>query len=187
MVVAAREITVTGAGPVDAENGVRTLFMRNTRTGKTAECRVNTISAYVLSVTLTGGTTPPSGAVPTEGNFSGRGTASGAVFGSGQRVDADLSFNRNAFSLGLAVPPGTGVQIRYLGTISQIRSTGSNNSNSFVIDGRLESFASSASGLRVINTSGTCRIEVFDARITSTSCSTTAPGASTQFFGVKQF
>lgn len=52
MVVATRDIEITGAGSV-ATNGTRTLFMRNRVTGQTAECRVNTIDGFVLSVTLT--------------------------------------------------------------------------------------------------------------------------------------
>ncbi len=189
MVVATRDITVTGAGPMDPENGVRNLFMRNTRTGQTATCRVNTIDGFVLSVTLGGGGTvrPPSGSTPTEGSFQGRGNASGSVFGRGKRADASLSFNRNGFSLGVFVPPGTGAQVQYLGAIKRIRNTNPNNPNTFVIEGRIESFASSANNLRVINTRGDCRIEVFDARITSTSCSANASGSATQFRGMSQF
>lgn len=50
MVVSTVEIELTGAGTIDATTGVRTLFMRNRRTGQTAECRVNTIDGTVLSV-----------------------------------------------------------------------------------------------------------------------------------------
>lgn len=59
MVVAARDIQVTGAGPVDALKGTRTLFMRNTVTGQTAQCKVNTIDGYVLAVTVTKPNRPP--------------------------------------------------------------------------------------------------------------------------------
>jgi hypothetical protein len=190
MVVATRDITVTSAGPIDPENGVRTLFMRNTRTGQTAQCRVNTIDGFVLSVSLDSSnpTPPPSGSTPTEGDFAGRGTASGAVFGAGQRADASLTFNQTGrFSLGIFVPPGTGADVRYLGIINQIRSTGTGNPNSFVLDGQVESFASSVNNRRVIETRGTCRIEVFDARIVSTVCSATTPGSNTRFTGMKQF
>lgn len=189
MVVATRDIVVTGAGPIDAENGVRTLTLRNRVTGQTANCRVNTIDGTVLSVTLTGGgsTPPPSVSPPTEGNFSGRGRASGSVFGGGRQADASLTFNQNRFSLGLFVPPGTGAQVRYQGTINRLRSTSPNNPNSFVIESRVQSFASSANGLRVINTAGTCRIEIFDARIVSTSCNTNVRNSSTQFTGMRQF
>lgn len=189
MVVATRDVTITGAGPVNAENGVRTLFLRNRTTGQTAECRVNTIDGTVLSVNLTGKNSQPSTSnfTPTEGSFLGRGKANGAVFGGGQQADASLNFNRNGFSLSLSVPPGTGVQMQYQGTIQRIRSTNPDNPNSFVIEGQMESFASSASNLRVVNASGACQIEVFDARITSVSCNTAIAGGSTRFLGMKQF
>lgn len=190
MVVATRDISVTGAGPVDPENGVRTLSLRNSRTGQTAECRVNTIDGHIVSFRLTGGSSgkPPSNRPPAEGTFAGRGQASGAVFGSGRQADASLNFNRSQrFSLSLSVPPGTGAQVQYMGTINQIRSANSGNPNSFTIDGRVQSFASSANNLRVVNTSGSCRIEVFDARITSVSCNTRASGSSTRFTGMAQF
>lgn len=61
MTVATRDVSVISAGPVSAESGARTLFMRNSSTGQTAECRINTIDNTVLSVTLggsnSGGTT----------------------------------------------------------------------------------------------------------------------------------
>ncbi|MBF2027175.1 MAG: hypothetical protein IGS48_10470 [Oscillatoriales cyanobacterium C42_A2020_001] len=125
MVVATRDIEFVSAGPVSAESGARTLTMRNRATGQIAECRVSTIDGTVLSVTITGrgSTPPPSGSTPTSGNFSGRGQASGAVFGGGRQADASLSFNQNGFSLGLFVPPGTGAQVRYQGTINRLRGT----------------------------------------------------------------
>lgn len=55
MTVATRDVTFVSAGPVSAESGARTLFMRNSRTGQTAECRINTMDNTVLSVTLEGG------------------------------------------------------------------------------------------------------------------------------------
>lgn len=54
MVVATRDIEVTGAGPINAEHGTRTLFMRNRVTGQTAECVVN-FQNYVSSVRITSG------------------------------------------------------------------------------------------------------------------------------------
>ncbi len=53
-VVATRDIEVTGAGPIEAEHGARTLYMRNRKTGQTAECRVN-FQNYVSSVRITSG------------------------------------------------------------------------------------------------------------------------------------
>lgn len=55
MTVATRNVVVVSAGPVSAESGARTLFMKNSQTGQTAECRINTIDNTVLSVTLGGG------------------------------------------------------------------------------------------------------------------------------------
>lgn len=54
-VVATRDIEVVSAGPIEAESGNRTLFMRNRRTGQTAECRVTTFDNYVSSVRITSG------------------------------------------------------------------------------------------------------------------------------------
>jgi hypothetical protein len=63
MVVAARNIDVTGSTPVSAESGIATLFMRDRTTGKTADCRVNTRTNTVISVTLTS-PRPPGTPVP---------------------------------------------------------------------------------------------------------------------------
>jgi hypothetical protein len=185
MTVATRDISVVSASSVDAENGVRTLFMRNNRTRQTAECRVNTIDGTVLSVNLTGGnnTTPPVNSTPTEGNFDGRGTASGSVFGRGRQANASLSFNRGNFSVGIFAP-GTSNEVQYQGTINQLRSQGING---FTLDARIRSFASSANNRRVVNTSGSCRIQVSDARITSISCNANVRGGNTQFTGMAQF
>ncbi|MGA9378171.1 MAG: hypothetical protein WBV73_05330, partial [Phormidium sp.] len=78
-------------------------------------------------------------------------------------------------------------QVNYNGTFNRIRGNNPDNPNSFILQGQVEGFASSINGLRVVNTSGTCRIEVSDGRITSTSCNTNARGSSTQFRGMSQF
>ncbi|UBF26223.1 hypothetical protein K9N68_32740 [Kovacikia minuta CCNUW1] len=54
MGVATRDLSMIEAGPVSAESGARTLVFRNSNTGQTAQCRVNTIDNTVLSVTLGG-------------------------------------------------------------------------------------------------------------------------------------
>jgi hypothetical protein len=190
MVVSTREITIVGAGPIDPENGVRTLSMRNVRTGQTADCRVNTIDGHILSVQLTGGDRPqpeqpPSGSVPREGTFLGQGRVSGSVFGNSQSVETTLTFNQSdRFSFSLAVPPGTGSQVMYQGVIQQRSSTGP---NSFLLQTSVQSVASSANGLRVVDTGGNCRIEVFDARIISSNCQVNVPNHNTQFTGMAQF
>jgi hypothetical protein len=191
MGVPTREVVVDRAGRPDPENGVRILFMRNTRTRQTAECRVGTIDNTVLSVKLTGNAAPPppSGGAkpPTQGSFLGKGKASNSVFGSGRNVDASLDFNKNGFSVRLFVPPGTGVQTQHQGKINRIRGTNSRNSNSFIIEGSLESFATSTNNLRVIKARGDCKIEVFDSRITSVFCTSLSAGGSVRFTGMKQF
>ena len=58
MVVATRDIIVVNAGLVSPA-GVQTLNMRNTTTGRTARCQVNTRTNMVLSVTVAGAPQPP--------------------------------------------------------------------------------------------------------------------------------
>ena len=64
MVVQVRDIDVVNAGPIDAESGVRTVFLRNRVTGQTAECRVNTFTATVISVTTSPQPRPPQTSPP---------------------------------------------------------------------------------------------------------------------------
>ncbi len=64
MVVQVRDIDVVNAGPIDAESGVKTVFLRNRVTGQTAECRVNTSTATVISVTVTSPRPPQPQPVP---------------------------------------------------------------------------------------------------------------------------
>lgn len=132
--------------------------------------------------------TSSSGSAPSEGTFEGRGLTRGAVFGDERQTDANLSFNSssNRFSFSLFVPPGTAEQVNYNGTISRLRSIDA-NTNSFVLEGAVQSFATSANGLRVAETSGTCRIEMFDARIISSNCNTRVSNSRTVFEGLNQF
>jgi hypothetical protein len=53
MVVSAADIAVVATGPRDAASGVRVLSMRNTRTGRTADCFFNEIDQQVTRVELT--------------------------------------------------------------------------------------------------------------------------------------
>jgi hypothetical protein len=128
---------------------------------------------------------PPSGTVPTQGTFAGLGTASGSIFGQLQQVDASLNFNQSDnFNFWLAVLPGNGDQVQYLGVITERMSLGRND---FRLETQVQSFASSASGLQLVNTTGSCRIEVFDARVASALCNVTAPNGNTQFTGMSPF
>ena len=53
MLARAADIEVVATGPVDPENGVRVLSMRNTATGNTANCFYNEIDQQVTRVELT--------------------------------------------------------------------------------------------------------------------------------------
>ncbi|PZV12332.1 MAG: hypothetical protein DCF22_12720 [Leptolyngbya sp.] len=64
MVVQVRDLDVVSSGPIDAESGVKTVFLRNRVTGQTADCRVNTRTATVLSVNITS-PRPPQPVPPT--------------------------------------------------------------------------------------------------------------------------
>lgn len=124
----------------------------------------------------------------TQGTFQGRGLATGSVFGNEQAAEAVLNINGSNFNLSLAVPPGTGAQVSYIGTVNRTRRAGSSrSSNGFVMQGRVRSFASSANGLQVTNVTGNCEIEVFDARVIFASCNTRLRDSSTRFNGLQQF
>lgn len=165
------------------------VIMNVSRSGSTYEVRCNydnaTRTATITNLPEAGGP-GNSTTLPTEGSFEGRGLARGSVFGTEREADAMLTFNGNNFSLTLAVPPGTDAQVNYSGTIQRRRGTG-NNSSTFSLQGRVQRFASSADNLQVINATGTCQIEVFDARIVSSSCNTRLRDSGTRFEGLQQF
>jgi hypothetical protein len=58
---------------------------------------------------------------------------------------------------------------------------------SFTLTTRVRSFDSSETLRIVTNTTGTCRIEVFDARINYINCNTVVDNSSTRFLGLEQF
>jgi hypothetical protein len=51
----------------------------------------------------------------------------------------------------------------------------------------VRSFDSSANLRIITNTTGTCRIEVFNSRVLASNCSTVADDSSTEFLGLEQF
>jgi hypothetical protein len=187
MLVPTSEIVVTETGPVDPESGVVTLSMRNQRTGMMAECRYNQIDQQVMAVEImdVGINPPPIGTPPTQGTFAGLGNVSGSIFDPAQRVDASLNFNPSGnFNFSLAVLPGTGDQVQYLGVITQNRSLGAND---FRLQTRVQRFVSSENNLQMVDANGSCTIEVFDARVTSARCNASGQNGNTQFTGMSQF
>lgn len=117
--------------------------------------------------------------------LEGRGVAHGSVFNRGQNVNVSLTVSQGRFTFNMAQAPGTRNRTRYQGTVA--RQTPGTSANSFVLDGRVQTFDSSASNRIFNNTTGTCRIEVFDARVISSTCRSVAPDSTTQFLGLEQF
>ncbi len=122
---------------------------------------------------------------PSRQDLEGRGVAHGAVFSRGQNVNVSLNVNQGRYTFNMAQPPGNRNRVRYQGVVS--RQTPGTTPNSFVLDGRVQTFDSSASTRIFGNTTGTCRIEVFDARVISSTCRSVAPDSNTQFLGLEQF
>lgn len=127
-------------------------------------------------------------ASPTNGTFMGRGLARGSIFGDEQVTDATLNLNGRNYSFAIAVPPGTGTQVNYIGTVTRLRQSSlSGSGNSFIMQGRVQSFAASDNGMQLVNVAGNCEIEVFDARVISTTCNTRLRNTRTHFDGLHQF
>ncbi|EKQ66785.1 hypothetical protein OsccyDRAFT_4585 [Leptolyngbyaceae cyanobacterium JSC-12] len=124
---------------------------------------------------------------PNAGTFQGRGIVSGSVFTAGRQADTMLNFNANNFSYGIAATAVSGTEVNYQGIITQRRAGSSLGRNGFVLETKVQRFASSANNLRVQNASGSCRIEIFDARVVSSTCNIAIPNSSTRFDGLKQF
>lgn len=125
-------------------------------------------------------------ATSTQTNFEGRGIAQGSTFTKGRNVNASLTLNGGSFILNLAEPPGNRARVQYRGSVVR-QPNSSTNSGSFTLDGRVQTFESSASTRILNNTTGTCRIEVFGARVISSTCRAAAPDSTTQFLGLEQF
>ncbi len=122
----------------------------------------------------------------TAGNFQGRGVAQGSAFVKGRNATVGLTLDRNNFSLDMTDSSNREARLQYRGVVSR-RNNDSSSANSFTVDTRVQSFNSSEN-LRVINnTTGTCRIEVFNSRVISSSCTTVSDSSSTRFLGVERF
>lgn len=167
-------VQVIAPSPVRAGTQIQAIYNGNRFTG--------TCSSNILSPP------PGNGDVPSSGSFMGQGNATNPVFRRNQSVETSLNFNgnTNGFSVNVYVPSGSGAEVQYLGTITRLYSSGP-NPNSFILEGTIENFASSRNNLQVVNTTGSCEIEVFDARITSVSCKARTNGGVTHFRGREEF
>ncbi len=121
----------------------------------------------------------------TQPTFEGRGVAHGATFTRGRNVNVSLNISQGRFVFNMAEPPGTRARVRYQGAV--VRQNNTSTPNSFTLDGRVQTFDSSASNRIFNNTTGTCRIEVFDARVISSTCRAASSDSATQFLGLEQF
>ena len=124
---------------------------------------------------------------PTLTNFAGRGVAHGAVFNKGRNVNVTLTVDGDNFGLEVTEQSSrTPGRVQYRGVVMR-RNADSRNPNSFTLDTRVRSFDTSAN-LRVLNnTTGTCRMEVFDSRVISSNCTTVSDNSSTRFLGLERF
>ncbi len=124
---------------------------------------------------------------PTVSNFPGRGVAHGALFNRGRNVNVTLTVDGDNFGLEMTEQSSrTPGRVQYRGVVMR-RNADSRNPNSFTMDARVRSFDTSAN-LRVLNnTTGTCRIEVFDSRVISSNCTTVSDNSSTRFLGLERF
>lgn len=122
----------------------------------------------------------------------GRGVAQGAAFSRGRNANVSLTVDGENFGLELTeiqasnVRGQTPARVQYRGAITR-RTDEPGTANSFSLFTRVRSFDSSANLRIITNTTGTCRIEVFNARVLSSNCSTIADDSSTEFLGLEQF
>lgn len=130
---------------------------------------------------------------PAQTNLSqGRGVAQGASFNRGRNTNVTLTIDGESFGLEMMeiVPSNvrgqTPGRVQYRGAITR-RTDDPANANSFSLFTRIRSFDSSQNLRIITNTTGTCRIEVFNSRVLSSSCSTIADNSETDFLGLEQF
>ncbi|MEA5451521.1 hypothetical protein VB780_23285 [Leptolyngbya sp. CCNP1308] len=122
----------------------------------------------------------------------GRGVAQGASFNRGRNANVTLNLDGENFGLELTeilpsnVRGQSPARVQYRGAITR-RTDDPASANSFSLFTRVRSFDSSANLRIITNTTGTCRIEVFDARVISSDCSTIADNSKTEFLGLEQF
>lgn len=116
-------------------------------------------------------------------SMQGRGIAQGSAFTGGRTANTALTIDGNSFGLEIVEPPGTRARVQYRGAV--IRRNG--NSSSFTLDGRVQTF-NSTDNLRLRGTTtGTCRIEVSNSIVTSSTCNTVTDNSGTRFLGLEQF
>jgi hypothetical protein len=152
------------------------------------------LAGLIGSVAIIGGLWLPQATAQNRpsGTFQGRGVAQGAVFSRGRNADVSLTLNGNNFGLEMTQFGGAHTQnqaparIQYRGAVAR-RTNNSSGPNSFTLTTRVRSFDSSETLRIITNTTGTCRIEVFDARVIYSNCTTIAENSSARFLGLEQF
>jgi len=124
--------------------------------------------------------------------FQGRGIAQGSAFARGRNANLSLTLDGENFGLEMTEPQASGTRnqtpsrVQYRGVIVR-RNREPGGPNNFILSVRVRSFDSSDNFRVISNTTGTCRIEVFDARVTYSNCNAIADDSSTRFLGLEQF
>ncbi len=124
--------------------------------------------------------------------FQGRGIAQGSAFTNGRNANLSLTLSGENFSLEMIQPQSnvgrnqTPARVQYRGMIVR-RNLESGRPNDFILIVRVRSFDSSDTFRVISNTTGTCRLEIFDARVTYSNCNAIATDSSTRFLGLEQF
>lgn len=117
----------------------------------------------------------------------GRGVAQGAAFSRGRNANLALTLDGENFGLELTEIQSSNVRsqapgrVQYRGAMTR-HTDDPANANSFSLFARVRSFDSSQNLRIITNTTGTCRIEVFNSRVLSSDCSTIADDSSTEFW-----
>ncbi|MBF2050972.1 MAG: hypothetical protein EDM05_009385 [Leptolyngbya sp. IPPAS B-1204] len=182
-VVSTTPVTGSGGRMIGSE-----VILNVSRGGETYDVRCSfdnaTRTATIASIPSTGSGSGTTASRPASGTFQGRGVAHGATFTRGRTANVALTIEGDNFGLELAEPAPTGARVQYRGVIMR---RSDDAANSFTLRTRVRSFNSSGN-LRVLNTTtGTCQIEVFDARVISSNCNTATSDSSTRFLGLEQF
>lgn len=165
------------------------LIVNVTRNGETYDVRCsydNATRVATISSSSNQVQTPSNSTRPVaQTNFEGRGVAQGAAFTRGRTANVFLTVDSDNFVLELVEPRGR-ARVQYRGAVIR-RQADRSNPNGFTLDGRVRTATSSDNSRVLSNTTGTCRVKVFDSRVIASNCNIATSDHSTRFLGLEQF